>query len=142
MLFRSTFVTRKVVQAMVRIKQGKQDLLTLGNLEARRDWGFAGDYVEAMWLMMQQEKPGDYVIATGESHTVREFLHSAFGHLGLEWEKHVEVDPRYFRPTEVDLLLGDPSKARVKLGWSATTSLEQMVSEMVRSDVELLCPKS
>src|SRR4051812_33450697 len=103
-----TFVTRKITRAATRIKLGLQDKLYLGNLEAKRDWGFAGDYVEAMWLMLQQEKPEDYVIATGETHSVREFLDEVFGHLGLDWQKHVEVDPKYFRPAEVDLLLGDP----------------------------------
>ena len=102
-----TFVTRKITRAVARIKLGLQDKLFLGNLDAKRDWGFAGDYVEAMWLMLQQDKPDDYVIATGESHTVREFLDEAFGHLGLDWKKHVEIDPRYFRPAEVDELRGD-----------------------------------
>jgi GDPmannose 4,6-dehydratase len=106
-----TFVTRKITRAATRIKEGLQDKLYLGNLDAKRDWGFAGDYVEAMWLMLQQDKPDDYVVATGETHSVREFLDEVFGHLGLDWKKHVEIDPRYFRPAEVDLLLGDASKA-------------------------------
>ena len=132
-----TFVTRKITRAAGRIKVGLQDKLFLGNLEARRDWGFAGDYVEAMWLMLQQEKSDDYVVATGESHTVREFLHAAFAHLDLEWEKHVEVDPRYFRPTEVDSLQGDSSRARKILGWKPRTSFDDLVRMMVAHDLEL-----
>ena len=106
-----TFVTRKITRAAARIKHGLQNKLYLGNLDAKRDWGFAGDYVEAMWLMLQQDKPDDFVIATGETHSVRELLDEAFGHLDLDWKKHVEIDPRYFRPAEVDLLLGDATKA-------------------------------
>ena len=132
-----TFVTRKITRAAGRIKVGLQDKLFLGNLEARRDWGFAGDYVEAMWMMLQQDKPGDFVVASGESHTVREFLHSAFSHLDLEWEKHVEVDPRYFRPTEVDSLQGDSSRARKILGWKPRTSFDDLVRMMVAHDLEL-----
>jgi GDPmannose 4,6-dehydratase len=132
-----TFVTRKITRAVGRIKVGLQDKLFLGNLEARRDWGFAGDYVEAMWLMLQQEKPGDFVIATGESHTVREFLHAAFSHLGLDWENHVDVDPRYFRPTEVDSLQGDASVARKVLNWKPRTSFDDLVRMMVAHDLEL-----
>lgn len=132
-----TFVTRKITRAAGRIKVGLQEKLFLGNLEARRDWGFAGDYVEAMWMMLQQEKPDDFVIASGESHTVREFLHSAFSHLELEWEKHVEVDPRYFRPTEVDSLQGDSSHARKNLGWKPRTSFDDLVRMMVAHDLEL-----
>lgn len=132
-----TFVTRKITRAAGRIKVGLQDKLFLGNLEARRDWGFAGDYVEAMWMMLQQDKPGDFVVASGESHTVREFLHSAFSHLDLEWEKHVEVDPRYFRPTEVDSLQGDSSQARKILGWKPRTSFDDLVRMMVAHDLEL-----
>jgi GDPmannose 4,6-dehydratase len=132
-----TFVTRKITRAAGRIKVGLQEKLFLGNLEARRDWGFAGDYVEAMWMMLQQEKPGDFVVASGESHTVREFLHSAFSHLDLEWEKHVEVDPRYFRPTEVDSLQGDSSRARKILGWKPRTSFDDLVRMMVAHDLEL-----
>jgi GDPmannose 4,6-dehydratase len=132
-----TFVTRKITRAAGRIKVGLQDKLFLGNLEARRDWGFAGDYVEAMWMMLQQDKPCDFVVASGESHTVREFLHSAFSHLDLEWEKHVEVDPRYFRPTEVDSLQGDSSRARKILGWKPRTSFDDLVRMMVAHDLEL-----
>lgn len=132
-----TFVTRKITRAAGRIKVGLQDKLFLGNLEARRDWGFAGDYVEAMWMMLQQEKPGDFVVATGESHTVREFLHAAFSHLNLEWEEHVNVDPRYFRPTEVDSLQGDPSNARRILNWKPRTSFDDLVRMMVAHDLEL-----
>lgn len=132
-----TFVTRKITRAAGRIKVGLQDKVFLGNLEARRDWGFAGDYVEAMWMMLQQDKPGDFVIASGESHTVREFLHSAFSHLDLEWERHVEVDPRYFRPTEVDSLQGDSSRARKILGWKPRTSFDDLVRMMVAHDLEL-----
>src|SRR5665811_1785501 len=112
-----TFVTRKITRAATRIKLGLQKKLYLGNLEAKRDWGFAGDYVEAMWLMLQQEKPDDYVVATGETHSVQEALDVAFGALGIDWKKYVEIDPRYFRPTEVDHLHGDPSKAMKALGW-------------------------
>jgi len=132
-----TFVTRKITRAAGRIKMGLQDKLYLGNLEARRDWGFAGDYVEAMWLMLQQDEPDDYVIATGESHSVREFLELAFGMLDLDWRKYVEIDPRYFRPTEVDHLLGDASKAREKLGWRPRVSFEELVRMMVEHDLEL-----
>ena len=113
-----TFVTRKITRAVGRISQGLQDKLYLGNLEAQRDWGFAGDYVEAMWLMLQQQKPDDYVIATGRSHRVRELVELAFAGAGLDWRRHVEVDHRYFRPTEVDALRGDPAKARDALGWA------------------------
>ena len=154
-----TFVTRKITRAVAAIHHGQQDRIWLGNLDAKRDWGHARDYVEGMWLMLQQEQPDDYVLATGRTNSVRDFVEMAFRETGvaIAWEGEgvkerglcaktgkvlVEVDPRYFRPTEVDLLLGDPSKAKAKLGWSATTSLEQMVSEMVRSDVELLRPKS
>ena len=112
-----TFVTRKVTRAATRIKLGLQDKLFLGNLDAKRDWGFAGDYVEAMWLMLQQDSPDDYVIATGETHSIREFIEETFGILGLDWKKHVETDPRYFRPAEVDLLLGDPAKAKASWKW-------------------------
>jgi len=132
-----TFVTRKITRAAGRIKMGLQDKLYLGNLEARRDWGFAGDYVEAMWLMLQQDEPDDYVIATGESHSVREFLELAFGMLDLDWRKYVEIDPRYFRPTEVDHLLGDASKAREKLGWRPRVSFKELVRMMVEHDLEL-----
>jgi GDPmannose 4,6-dehydratase len=128
------FVTRKITRAAARIKHGLDKKLYLGNLEARRDWGFAGDYVEAMWLMLQQERPDDYVIATGESHSVREVLEIAFGVLDLDWKAHVEIDPRYYRPTEVDHLLGDASKAREKLGWNFKVSFKELIEMMVRSD--------
>jgi GDPmannose 4,6-dehydratase len=131
-----TFVSRKISIAAARIKLGVQDRLFLGNLDARRDWGFAGDYVEAMWQMLQQPEPDDYVIATGETHSVREFLDIAFGHLGLDWEKHVEIDPRYFRPTEVDCLLGNPEKARTALGWKARIGFGELVRIMVDADLE------
>jgi GDPmannose 4,6-dehydratase len=133
-----TFVTRKITRAVARIKAGFQDKLYLGNLDAERDWGYAPEYVEAMWLMLQQDQPEDFVIATGETHTVKEFVELAFDRVGLDWEPHVEIDPRYFRPAEVDTLLGDPSKAREKLGWSATTSFENLVALMVDADIQLL----
>jgi len=132
-----TFVSRKITRAATRIKLGLQDKLYLGNLDARRDWGYARDYVEAMWLMMQTDKPDDYVIATGETHSIREFLDEAFGHLDLDWNKHVEIDPRYFRPTEVDLLLGDATKAREALGWEPKVGFKELVRLMVDSDLEL-----
>jgi GDPmannose 4,6-dehydratase len=132
-----TFVTRKITRALARIKLGLQEKLYLGNLEARRDWGYAGDYVEAMWMMLQHSAPGDYVIATGESHSVREFLEAAADRCGLDWKKHVEHDPRYFRPTEVDFLLGDSAKARAALGWRPRVSFEQLVHLMVDHDLEL-----
>src|SRR5437867_7650373 len=112
-----TFVTRKITRAVAHIQAGLQEKLYLGNLDAKRDWGYAKEYVDAMWLMLQQPEPDDYVIATGETHSVREFLEAAFGHAGLNWEKHVELDPRYLRPAEVELLIGDASKAHKKLGW-------------------------
>lgn len=130
------FVTRKITDAVARIKLGKQQKLALGNLDARRDWGFAGDYVEAMWLMLQQEKPEDYVIATGVTTTVREFCRLAFEYVGLDYEKHVEVDPRFFRPAEVDVLLGNPTKASLKLGWKPRTELKTLVAMMVDADVK------
>lgn len=132
-----TFVTRKITRAAARIKLGLQDKLYLGNLDARRDWGFAGDYVEAMWLMLQQPEPDDYVIATGESYSVRDFLEAAFGLLDLRWADHVGIDPRYFRPTEVDYLLGDAAKARGKLGWRPRVSFGQLVRMMVEHDLDL-----
>jgi GDPmannose 4,6-dehydratase len=132
-----TFVTRKITRAATRIKEGLQDKLYLGNLDSRRDWGYAKDYVEAMWRMLQQDEPDDYVIATGETHSVREFLDLAFGHLGVDWRKHVEIDPRYRRPAEVDLLIGDASKARERLGWQAATSFPELVRLMVESDWQL-----
>ena len=130
-----TFVTRKITRAAAAISLGLQSRLYLGNLEARRDWGFAGDYVEAMWRMLQQPEPEDFVIATGESHTVREFLDEAFGYLGLDWQAHVEIDPRYFRPAEVDHLIGDASKAREKLGWQPRVSFRELVRMMVDADI-------
>ena len=132
-----TFVTRKITRALARIKLGLQSKLYLGNLDSRRDWGYAGDYVEAMWLMLQQASPEDYVIATGESHTVREFLDAAGSYCGLDWKQHVETDPRYFRPTEVDALLGDASKARRQLGWRPRVSFEELVRMMIDHDLEM-----
>jgi len=131
-----TFVSRKITRAAARIKLGMQDKLFLGNLDAKRDWGFAGDYVEAMWLMLQAKTPDDFVIATGESHTVRNFLDEAFGRLDLDWKRHVEIDPRYFRPAEVDELRGDMSKARRKLGWQPKLKFTELVRTMVESDLE------
>jgi GDPmannose 4,6-dehydratase len=132
-----TFVTRKITRAAARIKLGLQDKLFLGNLDAKRDWGFAGDYVEAMWLMLQADKPEDYVIATGETHTVREFLDETFRCLELDPERYVEIDPRYFRPTEVDMLLGDASKAREQLGWTPRVGFNELVKMMVEADLRL-----
>ncbi len=129
------YVTRKVTDAAARIKLGRQSGLKLGNIDARRDWGFAGDYVEAMWLMLQQDSGGDYVVATGRGATVREMCCIAFDHVGLNYEDHVVIDPLLFRPAEVDALLGNPSKAREKLGWSAKTTLEQLVAMMVDADL-------
>jgi GDPmannose 4,6-dehydratase len=133
-----TFVTRKITRAVAHIQAGLQDRLYLGNLEAKRDWGYAKEYVEAMWLMLQQEKPDDYVIATNETHSVREFLEIAFGCAGLDWQKHVEIDQRYYRPTEVDLLRGDFSKSKRQLGWSPRTRFADLVKLMVDADVQLL----
>jgi GDPmannose 4,6-dehydratase len=130
------FVTRKITRAAARIKHGLDKKLFLGNLDAKRDWGFAGDYVEAMWMMLQQDKPDDYVIATGESHSVRECLEVAFGTLGLDWKSYVELDPRYLRPTEVDHLHGDASKARDKLGWTSKVTFKGLIEMMVRADEE------
>ena len=132
-----TFVTRKITRAAARIKLGLQDKLYLGNLEARRDWGFAGDYVEAMWRMLQQERPDDYVVATGEAYSVRQFVEAAFSHHGLDWRPHVEVEPRYFRPSEVDHLCGDASKARASLGWTPRVAFPELVGMMCRHDLEL-----
>ncbi len=132
-----TFVTRKITRALGRIKLGLQEKLYLGNLDARRDWGYAGDYVEAMWLMLQQEEPGDYVVATGEAHSVQEFLEEAARILKLDWKKYVEIDPRYFRPTEVDYLLGDATRAYEKLGWRPRVTFPQLVQMMVEHDLEL-----
>ncbi|MDO9559210.1 MAG: GDP-mannose 4,6-dehydratase [Syntrophales bacterium] len=131
-----TFVTRKVTRAAVRIKLGLQDKLFLGNLEAKRDWGFAGDYVEAMWLMLQQEKPDDFVIATGETHSVREFVEKVFQKLEMDYQKHVVIDPKYFRPTEVDVLLGDSTKAKKQLGWNPKVNFDQLIDMMIAADME------
>ncbi|HYZ13499.1 MAG TPA: GDP-mannose 4,6-dehydratase [Actinomycetota bacterium] len=133
-----TFVTRKISRAVARIKAGMQDKLYLGNLDASRDWGYAPEYVEAMWMILQQDEPEDFVIATGEAHTVREFVELAFDRVGLDWQRHVEIDPAYFRPAEVESLCGDPAKAREKLGWKAKTSFEELVALMVDGDVALL----
>jgi GDPmannose 4,6-dehydratase len=130
-----TFVTRKITRAATRIKLGLQEKLYLGNLDAKRDWGFAGDYVEAMWLMLQQETPDDYVVATNELYSVRDFCEKTFGQLGLNYEDHVEIDPRYYRPAEVDLLLGDSTKAYEQLGWKPQTSFDQLVEMMVKKDL-------
>lgn len=132
-----TFVTRKITRAVGRIKLGRQDKLFLGNLDAKRDWGFAGDYVEAMWRMLQAPVAGEYVVATGETHTVREFVEKAFACAGLDWEQYVAYDPRYDRPTEVDILLGDPSKARRELGWERKVGFDELVTMMVESDMAL-----
>ncbi len=132
-----TFVTRKITRAVAAILAGKQSKLYLGNLDSKRDWGYAPEYVEAMWMMLQQEKPDDYVIGTGEAHSPREFLDEAFGYVGLDWKKYVEIDPRYFRPTEVDYLLSDPSKARTKLGWEPKIKFHELVRIMVDADLEL-----
>ncbi|HJQ21033.1 MAG TPA: GDP-mannose 4,6-dehydratase [Gemmatimonadaceae bacterium] len=132
-----TFVTRKITRAVGRIKHGLQDKLYLGNLDAKRDWGFAGDYVEAMWRMLQHDEPDDFVVATGEAHSVREFVEAAFSSAGLEWEEHVEIDPRYYRPAEVDYLLGDASKTRATLGWQPTLSFRGLVDLMVAHDLDL-----
>lgn len=130
-----TFVTRKITRAVARIVAGQQNKLYLGNLDAKRDWGYAKDYVRAMWLMLQQEQPDDYVVATGETHSVREFLELAFGHVGLNWQDYVEFDPRYLRPTEVDLLLGDPTKAKTVLGWQPSVTFPELVALMVEADL-------
>ena len=132
-----TFVTRKITRAATRIKEGLQSKLYLGNLDAKRDWGFAGDYVEAMWLMLQQEEPDDYVIATGETHSVREFLGEVFGQLDLDWNDYVEIDPRYYRPAEVEVLLGDASKAKEHLGWQPKVGMQALAKMMVESDWRL-----
>lgn len=130
-----TFVTKKITHAIAKILNKEQDKLYLGNLDAKRDWGYAKDYVEAMWLMLQQEKAEDYVIATGETHSVREFLDEAFGLVGLDWKKYVEIDPRYYRPAEVDILLGDPTKAKEKLGWTPKTTFKELVKIMLEYDL-------
>ena len=133
-----TFVTRKITRAVAAIKAGKQDKLLLGNLDAKRDWGFAGDYVEAMWLMLQADSPDDYVVATNETHSVKEFCQIAFEHVGLDWEKYVEVSEKYFRPAEVDLLIGDPAHAKKQLKWEPKVSFEELVKMMVDADVKEL----
>ncbi|MBW4499001.1 MAG: GDP-mannose 4,6-dehydratase [Scytonema hyalinum WJT4-NPBG1] len=133
-----TFVTRKITQAVARILAGKQKKLYMGNLDAKRDWGYAKDYVQAMWLMLQQDEPDDYVVATGETHSVREFLEIAFGYVNLQWENYVEFDERYLRPAEVELLIGDASKAKRKLGWEPTVTFEDLVKLMVEADLQAL----
>lgn len=132
-----TFVSRKITRGATRIKMGLQEKLYMGNLDARRDWGYARDYVEAMWMILNADEPDDYVIATGETHSVREFLEKTFSYLDLDWKEHVEIDPRYFRPAEVDLLLGDASKARRKLGWKPKVSFDELVKLMTDHDLEL-----
>ncbi len=132
-----TFVTRKITRAATRIKLGLQDKLYLGNLDAKRDWGFAGDYVEAMWLILQQERADDFIIATGQTHSVREFVQEVFGHLGLDWEKYVKIDKRYFRPTEVDLLLGDAGKAKRMLDWEPKVGFRELARMMTNADMIL-----
>jgi GDPmannose 4,6-dehydratase len=133
-----TFVTRKITRAVARIKAGVQKKLYLGNLDAKRDWGYAPEFVEAMWLMLQQDKPDDYVVATGEIHTIRDFLDLSFGHAGLEWQKYVEIDPKYYRPAEVDVLIGDASKAKKQLGWVPKTKFPELVRIMTDADIALL----
>lgn len=135
------FVTRKITNAVAEIKFGLSKELRLGNLDAKRDWGFSGDYVEAMWLMLQQDEPDDYVIATGETHTVKEFVESAFGHVGLDWEKYVKVDKSLYRPAEVNLLLGDCSKAKKKLGWKPKVKFNELVTMMVDADLSVIQTK-
>jgi len=136
------FVTRKVTHGVARIKQGLARELRLGNLDAKRDWGFAGDYVRAVWMMLQQPKPEDFVVASGQAHTVRELVELAFDHVGLDWEKHVVVDPAFVRPAEVDLLIGDASRAREKLGWAPTVDFPGLVRMMVDADLERLSPSA
>ena len=130
------FVTRKITMGVAAIKQGRAKDLRLGNLDAKRDWGYARDYVDAMWRMLQQDQPGDYVVATGETHSVREFCEEAFGAVGLDWREFVRVDPKYFRPAEVDLLLGDPSRARAVLGWEPKVTFKELAKLMVEADLE------
>ena len=132
------FVTRKITDAVARIKLGMADQLALGNLDSRRDWGFAKDYVRAMWLMLQQDAPDDFVVGTGETHSVREFCQAAFGHVGLNYEDYVVQDPRFYRPAEVDLLVSDPSKAKKVLGWEPTVNFQELVSLMVEADLARL----
>jgi len=133
-----TFVTRKITRALARIIAGQQKKLYLGNLDAKRDWGYAKDYVKAMWAMLQQDQPDDYVVATGETHSIREFLDIAFGHVNLDWKNYVEFDERYLRPTEVDLLIGDPTKVKTTLGWEPSVTFEQLVYLMVEADLQAL----
>jgi GDPmannose 4,6-dehydratase len=133
-----TFVTRKITRAVARIKAGLDRKLYLGNLDAKRDWGYAREYVEAMWLMLQQDEPDDYVVATGETHSVREFLEEAFSHVQLDWREHVEIDAKYYRPAEVDLLVGDAGKAKRKLGWEPKTTFKELTRLMVDADIEAL----
>ncbi len=135
------FVTRKITHTAAKIKLGLADELRLGNLDAKRDWGFAGDYVKAMWLMLQQKEAREYVIATGETHSVRAFVEAAFGYVGLDYEKYVKIDPKFFRPAEVDLLVGDPGKAREELGWKTEVDFKSLVEMMVESDLKLLSGK-
>jgi GDPmannose 4,6-dehydratase len=131
------FVTRKITDGVARIHLGLQDKITLGNLDAKRDWGYAPDYVEAMWLILQQDEPGDYVISTGETHSIKEFLDLAFQHIGItDWKNYVEQNPRFMRPAEVDLLRGDSTKAYDELGWKPKTSFEDLVGKMVKGDIE------
>ena len=134
-----TFVTRKITRAIAAIKAGQQDKLFLGNLDAKRDWGYTKEYVEAMWLMLQQDMPDDYVIATGKAHSVREFVEKAFSYACLDWQRYVEIDPRYYRPAEVEHLLGDATKAKTHLGWAPQTSFEELVHIMVDADIAILC---
>lgn len=134
----ATFVTRKITRAVAEIRTGTRDKLFLGNLDAKRDWGYAKEFVEAMWLMLQQDKPDDYVIATGETHSVRDFLDVAFGYVDLDWKKFVEIDPKYYRPAEVELLVGDASKAKTKLNWTPKTSFVDLVKLMVEADLQSL----
>jgi GDPmannose 4,6-dehydratase len=133
-----TFVTRKITRALARIVAGQQQKLYMGNLDSKRDWGYAKDYVKAMWMMLQQDEPDDYVVATGETYSVREFLDVAFGHVGLDWHNYVEFDQRYLRPAEVDLLVGDPSKAKQTLGWQPSVTFEELVHLMVEADLQAL----
>jgi len=136
------YVTRKITLSAARIKLGLQDELALGNLDTRRDWGYSGDFVRAMWLMLQQEEPGDYVVATGKTHTLREFLDIAFGHVGLNWKDYVRIDPHYYRPLEPEQLVGDPTKAREILGWQPTVTFEELVKMMVEADLKRLSENS
>src|SRR5262249_13376773 len=134
----ATFVTRKVTRAVARIKAGIDKELYLGNLDAKRDWGYAPEYVEAMWMMLQQDEPDDYVIATGETHSIKDLLDHAFGYAGMEWKKYVKVDPHYYRPAEVELLMGDASKAKKKLGWQPKVRFKELIEIMVQADMDLL----